>query len=1008
LFNAYGGAICHDGSALTIQYSCFHHCGADTWGLAIHFSNKNGVKQFLDSSFINCYYIEDYADGTINDQYGSISGQTTHYERLNFTDCQLHTHENHGDGIVVHIAKSECDGFNDFRYLTVLKCTGSSLWYSCSKNRPTVYYCNLYANTAPYGHFYAETNGFDINYCIFEPYINYPILYLEKKKALLFIIWYNVFTWMPVPSDTTMISTSYGNKGNTATESYRIAHFWTTFCPTPSFSRSQSPSRTLTLPKTYEGPSPSPAATVPPTLTDSPTVSPEETPTASVSQTWYCEIYIGARTPIVARGVFCVEVRDSLFINTTAEFGGGVCIWNPQPTVNISDSTFHLCDAVDGGAIDVSGSVATVYRCCFSATIASNAGSAISLSYGQAPADICELNFVACGDEDVASGGTVSDASGFRAEYDLLNFSFCAVAMATDGSVLRVVAPSATWSFAHCTVVGCRGLTGLRSESDTPCLVTFCNFCDNIVEPNRGLLSCYRIGMVVVSCVFNNNTDLFAMDLPTAETGFRVSGCFFSEELPNESYYSETADNCDETQTRSLDLSHFHTEYCPAAPYVTPATKAFQGSKPVEPSGVIPNTPALLESSAIEPSNAAVASGSPALSAAFSGSQTVLVTSNVGNSVGFADCQTVLLTVGFGQSAGNFSESRAVLITSSFGQSDLLTYSAVIAQTGALRPSIALLSERFPDSFPFSGSIQMTLSAFFGGSGVMKASGSIWSSVELPVTLLVVNSAALRFGDSSHFAPSPLISVSAALPFTAPFRETDSLMTPLPSNRDSSQSPTSGPGTDSPSQEPTSESPSQQPTSESSTQEPTSASPSQDQSSQSPGREPSSESSSHETATGSPRQEPTSGQPTDEPTSEFSTQDPTLESPTQEPTAETPSEEPISESPTEERSPESPSERPLPEPPHPSRSSQFPASSPLLSSLGLVTTRSFAVTGTFSPTTNFSRTAVLIPPGDRGPVRSATSGLGLIGSRRVRLQSPPCCQERGTPDLLRRSIETIR
>jgi hypothetical protein len=142
----------------------------DDYGTAVCFSNTNGGPTFSNTTFLACENLDTAADGTIMDEDGSISS----YDGLNFTECRLAPGRDDGDGVVIRDRGSA--GSLEFRYCTVVECTGSSGLRVDLKSLAIISQCNFYDNAIGYqtaanrALFYADYSGMDIRECIFSGY----------------------------------------------------------------------------------------------------------------------------------------------------------------------------------------------------------------------------------------------------------------------------------------------------------------------------------------------------------------------------------------------------------------------------------------------------------------------------------------------------------------------------------------------------------------------------------------------------------------------------------------------------------------------------------------------------------------------------------------------------------------------------------------------------------------------------------------------------------------------
>jgi hypothetical protein len=258
-----------------------------------------------------------------------------------------------------------------------------------------------------------------------------------------------------------------------------------------------------------------------------------------------------------------------VFSDTTSTYGGGISIWTNSPTVNISDCTFHQCSATVGGGIDYSGSALSIYRCCFSLTVAVQYGTAIDFFSGSGTVSVRSTNFVGCHDtEKSGCWGTIADDFGADSDYNQLNFSNCELRGSDtfgEGSVLTSRRDSGRWSFSFSTIYGCVGFSAIQNNCGQVCELSFTNIYNNVIPEGSGVIFCQTVGILMKSCIFNNNSAKFFIDRYSPGSGFHVLHSIFSDDLPVASYYEETVGNYVNRETASISLGHFDTFHCPAA-----------------------------------------------------------------------------------------------------------------------------------------------------------------------------------------------------------------------------------------------------------------------------------------------------------------------------------------------------------------------------------------------------------------------------------------------------------
>jgi hypothetical protein len=372
-----------------------------------------------------------------------------------------------------------------------------------------------------------------------------------------------------IAADDAIFSETHDNLFDTVTASVRLTYTYFTYCPTGSPSQSRIPAASNTPPQSAVQPSqsPLPATTTQETLTPLPSDTAIET--VSASRTWFCDVYEALMTSFTSSTPFCLEIRDSFFSGTHSDYGGGISIRSSSPSVTISDSTFRLCSATFGGAVDYSGSDLSVSRSCFYFTVASRYGTAIDLLSGSGSVSLSESNFVGChNDLEQGCWGTIADDLGVDSVYRGTNFSFCALRSPEafgEGSVLYARRDSGHWNFSFSTFLYCSGFSAIHNNCDQVCELSFSNVYNNVVPVDSGVVFCRSVGIVVESCIFNNNSAEFFLEHYSPGSGFRILHCMFSADLPNAVYFDQLVGNVANTETASLSLDHFDTFDCPAA-----------------------------------------------------------------------------------------------------------------------------------------------------------------------------------------------------------------------------------------------------------------------------------------------------------------------------------------------------------------------------------------------------------------------------------------------------------
>jgi hypothetical protein len=600
----YGGAIAHDGDSLAITLSCFRNTSSDGYGTAIHFSSGNGFKQIASTSFYECFNSDSDAEGTISDDNTGETG----YSYNNFTECRLNTDsELWGDGACLY--SDGTTGIILFTYCTVVNCVGENAICTYVKTPPEIHFCNFYWNAVTDWPFlYAQTCGMDVEYCIF----NGPgtIAQLHSSSAQGYRFDYCVFSG--AGPDAAVISSQAGNQVYSVTASRYITHSHTFYCPTASPTRSQSPTRTGsfvatgTKAATAIVPTESPLPSETDSVTETPMATVSHSPTATVSQTWYCDVYSGLTAHLTADNVFCVEVHSSLFVGTTAGYGGGICVWAGSATAVIDGSTFYETSATYGGGFDYSGSDLKVSICCFRSTSATTEGTGISITGGSGLAFVREVTLAGCENSEEEASGTICVSAEVQCSISHLNVSGCSLIHSAEstssgeGAILEIRQAPTSWNLSLATIVKNAGFSGIWSRSVDPSEVKLSNFYGNEFSADSGVISCESVGVSVTDCVFNGNSNEIFLEITEDATGFQLSGCVFSGILPVGPYYLVTENNEINAETATYFIPYLDTELCPAAPYVPtplatakPTASPYPGTPPVTPVVTSTQSPAL-------------------------------------------------------------------------------------------------------------------------------------------------------------------------------------------------------------------------------------------------------------------------------------------------------------------------------------------------------------------------------------------------------------------------------
>jgi hypothetical protein len=231
-----------------------------------------------------------------------------------------------------------------------------------------------------------------------------------------------------------------------------------------------------------------------------------------------CDVIEGQipTTPIDITGENCVDVRHCVFLALEAVGSGananGGGIYVDAVTLSISDCAFVLCDAANGGgAIEDIGTGLTVVRCCIRDTSARDAGTAIDVFGGSGDKSITNTDIVGTHNTDERTAGTIYFAAASDYTFSALNFTECQLSYIPPeqwlfgwipGGVGAAVygymeALGATWTFSFGTIVGNSGVSCIQSATTTAGEVFSCNFYNNQVLADYGVLHAEGSGMDV-------------------------------------------------------------------------------------------------------------------------------------------------------------------------------------------------------------------------------------------------------------------------------------------------------------------------------------------------------------------------------------------------------------------------------------------------------------------------------------------------------------------------------
>jgi hypothetical protein len=200
------------------------------------------------------------------------------------------------------------------------------------------------------------------------------------------------------------------------------------------------------------------------------------------------------------------------------------------------DTTFvrctasHSSNAASGGGISHSGGALDILRCCFRETHSSGKGTAI---FAESTSEsLNDSALVQCSDSLVSATGTIYIDSASHAVFEKLNFTECQFSLPGTGGLGFVFYASqteSTWSFSYAVIVGCSGVSGIHSLSNSVQTVTYCTIYDNelTVGNSYGILTGQTVGMKVDYCIFRGSAKEFFVQ--PSGVKFTLTGCILRE-----------------------------------------------------------------------------------------------------------------------------------------------------------------------------------------------------------------------------------------------------------------------------------------------------------------------------------------------------------------------------------------------------------------------------------------------------------------------------------------------
>jgi hypothetical protein len=163
---------------------------------------------------------------------------------------------------------------------------------------------------------------------------------------------------------------------------------------------------------------------------------------------------------------------------------------------------------------------------------------------------------------------TAGEAGGIYVDYECMvdlsvdNFTGCSAGNA--GAALWVWDIHCLWIGSFLTLVGLSEYSGIEAGCYPLPALKHCNFCHSC-SLSRAVLYGKGYGMIVVNCVFLNNSVDIAMSMTMVNESkkFQVSYSLFSGPLPNNSWCTFGDGSVANTSTASFAIAHLNTCYYP-------------------------------------------------------------------------------------------------------------------------------------------------------------------------------------------------------------------------------------------------------------------------------------------------------------------------------------------------------------------------------------------------------------------------------------------------------------
>jgi hypothetical protein len=277
----------------------------------------------------------------------------------------------------------------------------------------------------------------------------------------------------------------------------------------------------------------------------------------------------------------CIVVRNSFFLNLSAELGGALSI-SGWIGIEVIGSTFLNCTSAEwGGAIRSSCLNSSICECCgtncFTTTTQSDEryGQFAQLGFnGNFNPTIAWLvlgvSVLACPPLDstgskVQRGSINSDRLCVAGKVSNTNFTSND---AEEGSAVMVTNRNSSFSCQFLTIVGVSGKSGIHSKVSSPPSVELCNLYNNSMSPNNegAVLFTVGTGMHISKCIFSNNLgDIFCSGSRDSDV-IVVSNCVFtSANWTSKPSWLSLTNNTFSMFTASLSFSQLDPFFCPAS-----------------------------------------------------------------------------------------------------------------------------------------------------------------------------------------------------------------------------------------------------------------------------------------------------------------------------------------------------------------------------------------------------------------------------------------------------------